>query len=191
MPLGLLWLGLVGLLFAWTGRFSLAAVLDACGTEAPDVLFAPSPARTESFLAGCGAPGLQAYRDLQVVDVFYPAVGAAFLAVALTLLLRDASPRLWWLAVVPVAAALGDYVENAAAWVLIGAGPSAIPWVAVPLQVGSGAKVILSWVSWLAVVTLLLGRVPMVRHRVAGRRAARSDRPRPARPTRTVADLST
>ena len=123
--------------------------------------------------------------------MFYPVVGAAFLVVALTLLLRDASPRLRWLAAVPVAAALGDYVENAAAWVLIGAGPSAIPWVAVPLQVGSGAKVILSWVSWLAVVTLLLGRVPMVRDRSPA--AALSVRVGPVPPgrPRTVADLST
>lgn len=179
---GLAWLALMGLLFAWTGRFSLTAVATACGHEAPDVLFAPDPGQIEAFLAGCGAPGLQAYQDLQVIDLFYPAATAAFLTVALAFLLRDASPRLAWLAALPAAAALGDYAENAAAWVLISTEPSTLPWAAATaMQAGSAVKFILSWVSWLALATLLIGRIPTLYDRITGRHqpeaSAHADQP--------------
>ena len=59
VALGLLWLGIVGVLFAWTGRFSLAAVLDACGTEAPDVLFAPGPPGPSPSLPGAAPLGFR------------------------------------------------------------------------------------------------------------------------------------
>ena len=128
-----------------------------------------SPRTLEAFLAGCGAPGLQAYHDLQVIDLLYPAAAAAFLTVALAFLLRDASPRLAWLAVLPAVAALGDYAENAAAWVLISTEPSTLPWAAAAtMQAGSAAKFILSWASWLALATLLIGRIPTLYHRITG-----------------------
>ena len=186
--LGLAWLTLMGLLFAWTGRFSLTAVATACGHDAPDVLFAPNAGQIEAFLAGCGSPGLQAYRDLQVVDLLYPAAGAAFLTVALAFLLRDATPRLAWLAALPVAAALGDYTENAAAWVLISTEPSTLPWAAAAtMQAGSAVKFILSWASWLALATLLIGRTPMIYHWITKRHqtgtSAQTDQPVAAGPT--------
>lgn len=165
---GLLWLSLMALLFAWTGRFSLAAVTAACGREAPDVQLAPDAQQVEAFLAGCGTSGLDAYRDLQMVDLFYPAAGAAFLVVAFAFLLRDAAPRLAWLAALPVLAALGDYAENAAAWVLIASEPSSVPWaVAATMQAGSAVKFILSWVSWLALAILIVVRIAAPRVLVA------------------------
>jgi hypothetical protein len=169
---GTAWLGLAALLFVWRGRFSLAAVANACGREAPDVRFAPAAAQTESFIAGCGAEGLAAYRDLQVVDLFYPAAGAAFLVVVLAYLLGRVAPRAGWLALVPLAAALGDYMENASAWVLI-VGASGSSWAASVLQLGSALKVVATWVSWLMVTGLLIGLAV----RAPARRRARSGRP--------------
>lgn len=165
---GALWLALAAVLFAWSGRFSLAAVHDACGADAPDVTFAPSPEYTRSFLAGCGASGLDAYRDLQVVDLFYPFAVAAFLTVALALLLRTVARRLAWLGALPVAAALGDYLENAAAWVLISTAPDAAPALALTtLQWASAAKNVLSWAAWLAVIVLAVARLVRRHHRAA------------------------
>lgn len=154
---GTAWFALATVLFAWQGRFSLAAVAQACGREAPDVRFAPAASQTQSFLAECGDHGLAAYRDLQVVDLFYPAAGAVFLLVVLAFLLLRVAPRAAWIAFVPLLAALGDYAENASAWVLIGVGPSQASWAASVLQMGSALKVVASWVSWLGVIALLFG----------------------------------
>ncbi len=153
---GALWLGLAAVLFAWPGRFSLAAVAEACGVPAPDVAFAPSVAETTAFVEGCGESGLVAYRDLQIVDLLYPAAGALFLMVVLAFLLQRIMPRAAWLALLPLAAALGDYLENAAAWVLITVGPGEALWAASVLQAGSAVKVVLSWGSWLLVTGLLV-----------------------------------
>jgi hypothetical protein len=153
---GALWLSLAFVLFAWHGRFSIAAVADACGLEPPDVRFAPAAADTQAFLAACGDDGLTAYRDLQLVDLIYPAATALFLAVVLALLLRSVAPRVAWLAFLPVAAAVGDYLENAAAWVLLGVGGPDATGAAVVLQVGSAVKVAMSWASWLLVTVLLI-----------------------------------
>ncbi len=152
---GAVWAVLASVLFAWPGRFSLAAVADACGLPAPDVAFAPSSAATQAFFAGCGESGLAAYRDLQVVDLFYPAALAIFLAAALALLLTRVMPGAAWLALVPIVASLGDYVENAAAWVLISVGPFQASWAASLLQAGSAVKVVFSWSAWLLVCGLL------------------------------------
>ncbi len=168
---GLVWLVLAGVLFAWRGRFSLAAVEQACGLSAPDVRFAPSAADTQAFVAGCGADGLAAYRDLQLIDLVYPAAGALVLVVALALILVRVAPHVAWLALVPLVAAIGDYLENAAAWALLGAGGSDRGWAAQVLQVGSAVKVVGSWVSWLmlsSLVVALLVRAVARRRRVAG-----------------------
>ncbi len=154
---GSAWFALAAVLFAWQGRFSLAAVAQACGREAPDVRFAPAASQTQSFLAECGDHGLAAYRDLQVVDLFYPAAGALFLVVVLAFLLLRVASRAVWIALVPLLAALGDYAENASAWVLIGVEPSQALWAASVLQMGSALKVVASWVSWLIVTALLFG----------------------------------
>ncbi len=152
------WAALAGLLFAWTGRFSLTAVATACGHPAPDVQFAPPPSETLAFLVACGEPGRAAWRDLQVVDLFYPIVGAAVLVVTLAMLLGRLAPQLAWLAFAPLLVALGDYTENASAWVLLAVGEGS-SWAASTLQLGSAIKVIASSASWTAVIALL---VPLV-----------------------------
>jgi hypothetical protein len=144
---------MVGWMFGTHRWGSLPAVADACGSPAPDVRFAPSPQATLSFIHGCRQRGaVGAYAHLQVLDLAYPTLVAA--ALALTLLaLTTRRPRLRWLAVIPVIASLGDYVENAGAWTLIlGRDPT---WALQAVQAGSFTKTTLSWCAWLAVITLL------------------------------------
>ena len=151
------WVVLAGWLFGSHGWGSLVAVAEACGGPAPDVRFAPSPEITLAFIEGCRARGgVAAYEHLQVLDLVYPAVVAALLALTLRGLARLAGwPR--WLAVIPMLASLGDYAENLGAWALIsgaktdGAGPA---WAAGVVQAGSFVKVTLSWCAWLIVIAL-------------------------------------
>jgi hypothetical protein len=137
-------------------------VADACGSPAPDVRFAPRPEATRSFIDGCRSRGaVDAYAHLQVLDLVYPALVAAVLALTLRALAgRDS--RLRWIAVIPVVASLADYVENAGAWILIRGGDPAGALRAV--HVGSLVKTTFSWCAWLAVIALI-GTALSVRQR--------------------------
>ena len=57
----------------------------------PDVRFYTPGDEVTQFLTGCGEAGRDAYRDLQVADLFYPAVSGLFLASALALVLSRLS----------------------------------------------------------------------------------------------------
>jgi hypothetical protein len=150
-----MWTALVVVLFVWSGRFSLAAVDLVCRAPAPDVRTAPSPADVHAFIAGCGSHGLAAYRDLQLVDVLYPAVNAALLVLLLALLLSALPRGLRWVLTLPVVAAVGDYTENVAAWTLLARGGDGPGWAEQLFQVGSAVKVAATCSSWTAVVILL------------------------------------
>lgn len=186
--LAVVWAALAALLFGGAPRFSVAAVERACGAPAPDVVLAPSGDAVRSFVAGCGGDGLAAWRDLQVVDLLYPAVTAGLLAGLVLLLARrlGAGGRVRTLALLAVPVALGDYLENAGAWVVLATHrvPDA---AAVALQVGSAVKNAGSWAAWTVVLVLLAatgGRAAARRVR-AGRdvrdsRGVRTRRPHPA-----------
>jgi hypothetical protein len=120
-----------------------------------------------SFLEACGQEGLAAYRDLQLVDLLYPAVNAALLVLLLALLVSRSRSSLRWLLVLPVVAALGDYLENAVAWTMLGH-PGQATWADGLFPVGSAVKVTATWSAWLAVIAVLVGIVA----RRLGRRAA-------------------
>lgn len=152
----LAWAALAAVLFVWTGRFSLAAVEHACGASAPDVRTAPTATDLHAFLAGCGAEGLAAYRDLQRVDLVYPAANAVLLSLLLLALARRLTPRARWAAVLPVLAAAGDYLENAAAWTLLTRGVDGSTWAEQLFRIGSAVKVTATWASWLAFLVLLV-----------------------------------
>lgn len=148
-------------LFASSGTSSLAAVADRCGAPAPDVRFTTSPEGIQSFLAGCGAAGRSAYRDLQLLDLLYPAAFGLFLATAMALLVplawRGGSPRWRAVAAIPLLGAAFDYVENAAAWTLLVRYPEPATWVARILGTASAAKQTTMWASALLVLAGLGG----------------------------------
>jgi len=151
------WIVLATWMFGTHRWGSLPAVADACASPAPDVRFAPSPKAVLSFIHGCRSRGgVGAYAHLQVLDLGYPTLVAAALALAL-LALTGQRPRLRWLALIPVIASLGDYVENAGAWTLISGRDSA--WALHAVQAGSFTKTTLSWSAWLAVITLLVAHL--------------------------------
>jgi hypothetical protein len=148
-----LWIAAAGWMFGTHRWGSLPAVADACGSPAPDVRFAPPPGATLSFIEGCRSRGaVAAYAHLQVLDLAYPTLVAGVLASTLLALTRH-RPRLRWLALIPVAASLGDYLENVGAWTLISGKDPA--WALYAVQEGSFVKTTLSWFAWLTVITLV------------------------------------
>ena len=177
---GAVTVALAAVLFASSGTSSLATVADRCGQPAPDVRFTTSPEAVESFLAGCGDAGRSAYRDLQLVDLVYPAAFGLVLATALALLvpraLRGASPRWRALAVVPLVGAAFDYVENLAAWTLLVRYPEPAAWAARVLGTASAAKQVTMWASAVLVLAGLVGAG------VAHLRTRRPSSDPPARP---------
>jgi hypothetical protein len=148
-------------MFATSGRFSLATIAAQCGLPAPDVRWATSTAGIHEFLVACGDSGRSAYRDLQLLDLVYPAAIGLFMASALAYLLpRAFSGRhrtLGALTALPLAAAAFDYLENVGAWIVLARYPEPAPWAAWLFSVASPAKQALSWASWLLVVAALLG----------------------------------
>lgn len=175
---GILATGLGLVLFATAGRGSLAAVADACGAPAPDTRFTTSAPDLEAFLAACGEEGRAAYRDLQLVDLAYPAALGVFLASAIGLLLPQVRPgrplprgaRL--LPLLPVLAAAADYTENVCAWWLLAAWPQVATVPAHLLGIASATKEVASWASGLLVVGLLAA---VAARRVRGGRTDETD----------------
>lgn len=152
-------------MFGTSGRGSLAFVAERCGEAAPDVRFTSSPEQLSGFLSACGAAGREAYRDLQLVDLVYPAAVGIFLASALASVLSRVarSSGVVALAALPLLASAFDYLENVAAWTLLTRYPDPLPWVGRVLGVASAAKQSLMWVS---VAVLVVGLVVAVAGRI-------------------------
>jgi hypothetical protein len=168
---GALCVGLAGVMFASSGTGSLAAVADRCGQPAPDVRFTTSPEGVHQFLDACGEAGRAAYRDLQVLDLLYPAAVGVFLASALALVLTKAArrarrPALPALAALPLLASACDYVENTAAWILLLRHPDQQTGVATILGTASALKQVLTWASIVLLAGGLVGALVIrLRHR--------------------------
>jgi hypothetical protein len=150
----LLYGSFAAIFFGSGAGFTIPHVAQVCGQPAPDMRFTSTAAAVHDFLAGCGPTGREAYRALQIADLFYPLVFAVFLASSLALALRLAvpsRPKLITLAAVPFLASAFDYAENACAWLALAAWPR--PGVTDNLLgLFSAAKSVTSW----AAVTLLL-----------------------------------
>ena len=140
----------------------------------PDVRLYSSANDVRDFLSGCGAAGREAYQNLQIADLFYPAICGVFLAVALALTLcrlsRADSPVVA-LAAIPLVAAVFDYLENAVAWIALTRYPADPGMAAELIGVASVAKQVFSWASWL----LLVCTIGLVTVRFAQRRLHGTD----------------
>ena len=144
-----------GLFFASSAPFAIPQVEQACGQAPPDVRFFSSAAAVDGFLESCGEAGREAYRSMQLVDLFYPTVFALFVASSLALTISRLVPRhraLLALAALPFAAAAFDYLENAFAWLALAAFPEPAATNGL-LGLASAAKSTTSWAAGL----LLLG----------------------------------
>jgi hypothetical protein len=171
---------LAAVMFGTSGTGSLAQVAERCGQAAPDVRFTSSPEQVQGFLTACGAAGREAYRDLQLLDLVYPAAVGTFLAAALASVLSRAArrTRVVALAALPLLASGFDYLENLAAWVLLARYPDPLPWVARLLGLASAGKQSLMWAS---ITILAVGIVVAVGGRL--RRGRTLDQPAAAGPT--------
>lgn len=142
--------------FASPAAFAIPAVEAACGQAPPDMRFYSSGDDVVSFLDACGPAGRNAYQNMQLADLVYPAIVGLFLASSLALATKRLSARhsLRWVAVVPLVAALFDYLENAFVWLAINSHPEAIVTNEV-LGFASAAKTSLSWAAGLTLLTCL------------------------------------
>ncbi len=161
-------------LFASSLPFSIGHTTALCGQSPPDVRLYSSANDVRDFLSGCGAAGREAYQNLQIADLFYPAICGVFLAVALALTLcrlsRADSPVVA-LAAIPLVAAVFDYLENAVAWIALTRYPADPGMAAELIGVASVAKQVFSWASWL----LLVCTIGLVTVRFAQRRLHGTD----------------
>ncbi len=159
--------------FASSAPFSIAEVREACGDSPPDLRFFTSGADVDSFLAACGPAGRSTYRNMQLADLFYPAVVGLFLASSLALVIRRLSPPVSaarWLATIPLLASTFDYLENAFAWIALRAYPDPIRTNDL-LGFASAAKTTTSWIGG---GLLLVGLARL--GTLAGRRKVRSSK---------------
>lgn len=170
------------LLFASSAPFSLPTVEEACGVPALDVRFFADSDDVSQFLNSCGETGRDAYRNLQIADLFYPAVFGLFFASALVIVASRAfadRPRFAWLAALPMLGAGFDYIENVLAWRALAAFPDSASSNAL-LGFASAAK---TSSFWLAGISFLVASGVLVARRLRlgvlgpdGSRASRAPR---------------
>lgn len=147
--------GSASVFFSSGAPFSLATVEALCGAPALDVRFWSSAAEVGSFLTACGQAGRVAYRNMQVADLFYPAVMGLFMASSLAAVLSRLAPRrpaILALAALPLVGTVLDYTENLFAWVGLVAYPEE-PATNALLGIASAAKSTTFWIAG----TVLLG----------------------------------
>lgn len=146
-----------GVFFGSSAPFAIPTVEAVCGQAPPDVRFTSSAAEVGGFLDACGVAGREAYRSLQVADLFYPLVFALFVASSLALVISRLAPRrpsLLALAALPLVASAFDYLENACAWIALMAYPDASATSSL-LGLASAAKTITSWAAGILLLALL------------------------------------
>lgn len=147
--------------FASSAPFSIPTVDEVCGAAPLDMRPYSSADDIAQFLDGCGAAGRDAYRSLQIADLFYPAVSGLFLASSLALTLErlfPRHPRMRGLAAIALLGTGLDYVENLFAWRAIAAYPGRAATNGL-LGVASAAK---TTTLWLAGVMLIAGIAVLV-----------------------------
>jgi hypothetical protein len=160
LPLAAGYAVFAGLFFGSSVPFAIPQVEATCGAPPPDMRFGGRAADVHAFLVGCGPAGRQAYHSLQLADLAYPLVFAAFLASSLALVLRHLAPgrpRLLALAAIPFVASGFDYLENVCAWSALAAFPSP----AVTDGLLGMASVAKTTTSWVAGALLIAGAVAL------------------------------
>lgn len=146
--------------FASSAPFSIPEVEAACGQAPPDMRFFTSSDGVTQFLDDCGTNGRDTYRNMQLADIFYPAIIGVFLASSLSLAIKRLSSRpgrTLWLAALPLAAMAFDYLENILAWLALTSYPDPDATTNL-LGVASAAKTTTSWAAGL----LLLAAVAAI-----------------------------
>ena len=162
-----------GVFFSSPASFAIPEVEAACGQAPLDVRLHSTADDVADFLGACGPVGRDAYRSMQVADLFYPLVFGVFMASSLAVVLSrlvPGRPALVGLAGLALVGIGFDYLENAFAWRALVAFPDS-PATNSLLGLASTAKTVTFWI----VGTLLLVSIGgLVAQRVGRRRLARS-----------------
>ncbi|TMV04799.1 hypothetical protein FGK63_17090 [Ruegeria sediminis] len=111
-----------------------------------------SPERVNEVLGSYGPEGMALYRRILFLDIFNPALYALIVACLTCLLWKDRGPR--WLALVPLLAALGDYLENAALFLMARAFPDVPEGL---VHMGSALSLLKNGLLVVAVIPFLAG----------------------------------
>ncbi len=166
---GVLLVAFAGVFFASSAPFAVPSVENTCGAPPLDVRPYSTADDVNRFLDECGDAGRNAYRDLQLADLAYPAVFGLFMASALALALEHLFPQrpaLIGLAAIALAGSGFDYLENLFAWRALAAYPDPVATNSL-LGLASAAKTASFWIAGLLLVastTALIGRAVRRRH---------------------------
>lgn len=143
--------------FASSAPFAVPEVESVCGQAPPDMRWFTTADGVNQFLDDCGANGRETYRNMQLADIFYPAIVGVFLTSSLGLAIRRLSPRpgrALWLGALPLAAMVFDYLENVLAWLALASYPDPIATTHL-LGLASAAKTATSWAAGLLLLAAL------------------------------------
>ena len=169
-----------GVFFASSAPFAIPVVQEACGEAPLDVRTFSTADEVTSFLDACGAGGREAYRNMQLADLVYPAVFGLFMASSLAIVLRRLVPGRPIVAVAGAAVALAgaafDYLENVFAWRALASFPEPAATNGL-LGLASAAKNVS---CWLAGVMLLVGVAALTLRALARRLLKPGAQSRPA-----------
>lgn len=155
---GVVFTAFAALLFRSAAPFGIPNVKDLCGQPPPDVRLFVSAQDVQRFMAACGDAGRAAYRNLQLADLFYPAVSALFMASVLaTALSSNSRHGSSWVAVasLPLLGAGLDYLENAAAWFVLLRYPDESAAAAALFSAASATKLSVNWMAGILLIIVL------------------------------------
>ena len=174
IPSAAVFLVFAAIFFQSSAPFSISEVESTCGQAPPDVQNFTTGDDVSGFLDACGADGRAAYRNMQIADLFYPAVYGLFVASSLALSLAKTSLSSRWVSraiALPFVGAGFDYVENIFAWVALTSYPGDASTNSL-LGLAGTAKAATYWVSGLVLIGALVVLAAKRSRRVIGARKA-------------------
>lgn len=144
-----------GIFFYADVPFGLSAMRQYAGeVKILDTLTFYDVAQAYALLDSLGPQGRAIYARILTMDMLYPAVLGAFVAVVLAFMLQKILPAKsywYWLSLLPIANAVLDYGENAMTWLLLGNYPNRLNAVA---TVGGYLTLLKSLMGMLSFVAL-------------------------------------
>lgn len=139
---------------------AIPRVAVACGAPPLDGRFLWTRADAAAFVSGCGPDGLEVYAGMARLDLLYPALLAATLLCWIWLLSGGLPGWLRIALAVPVFAGMvGDYLENAAVWAMLGAGTVPDSALVDAGGVAAAAKNVGGTIAFALVAVLVVWRV--------------------------------
>lgn len=97
------------------GYFSQQFLILSAGLPVPDMRFGYSFTDIQNLFSIVGKEGLLLYRNIQIIDMYYPLAYSLSFAVGIMILIRNCPERFQAIkvaALVPIVSAIFDYIEN-------------------------------------------------------------------------------